>query len=832
MNIRLLGVFILALVLLSFQTIVFAQQSQSSPAEAFKLFFEKVYLHLDRSYYATGDDIWFKAYLVNAQSNAPINTSNNLYVELIDPSATIISRKVIRIDSAIGVGDFQLGDSIAAGTYRIRAYTNWMRNFGSHFVFEKEIQVTNIAEVNRNTYAAAKPPTSNKKVVSTAAAYKIQFLPESGSMVEDVPTIVAFKAEDANGHGVEASGMIVSEKGDTVARFKTSYLGMGSFAFSPKAGNSYKAFVQYKNNSFISATFPSALPNGYVMNVTSVDTSGFVVNISSNNATSQLHPTGVVNITARHAGKSYFKQQVTLKDGKATITIPANDFPAGIAYITLYDENNRPNCERLVYVEKANPLHVSLTTNKPAYKSKEQATVEVSVTDANNQPVKTSLSLAAVDESMDAPSSGNIETHLMLESDLQGKVENAWAYFEKNNSNRLQQLDLLLRTQGWRSFLWRQIADTSIRISYLPEPGISISGTVTKPFTNKPMEGMNITLFAPGAKGDKIYLTKTNANGKYYLDGLPLYGIQTVRLNVGDGIGKKPGAIKMDTMYSNPLPVASKPSYTIDTTATSYFAHEAAKRSSIFKNSQWYNILPRVTVTNKRTTDVLRDGSVITTFGYPEYDFNITAKDYTYQTLRDFIVQKVPGAMYDEELEGVEFLSNGKRVRPIIRVNKTEDVFGRLDYYSLSMEQVESVRVRHMVGSPSYTGNNGADNGDNGNGEATATLRPAGGIRDFFLINLVIKPGNADQQLSKMNVDVTGYYESRMFYAPNYAKDDSTREDKRITIHWEPFIKTNANGKALVTFYNADPKGKIKIDVQGITPNGVPIVAKTEYEVK
>ncbi|MDR1897458.1 MAG: hypothetical protein LBR10_11775, partial [Prevotellaceae bacterium] len=31
--------------------------------------FEKVYLHLDRHYYLSGDDIWFKAYLVDAQTN-------------------------------------------------------------------------------------------------------------------------------------------------------------------------------------------------------------------------------------------------------------------------------------------------------------------------------------------------------------------------------------------------------------------------------------------------------------------------------------------------------------------------------------------------------------------------------------------------------------------------------------------------------------------------------------------------------------------------------------------------------------------------------------------
>ena len=97
---------------------VFAQSNGS----AIKLFFEKVYLHIDRMYYAPGDDIWFKAYLVNAQSNYLFNTSNNIYVELINPVNKIISREVIRLDNGIGSGDFKLLDSIEGGNYVFLIY--------------------------------------------------------------------------------------------------------------------------------------------------------------------------------------------------------------------------------------------------------------------------------------------------------------------------------------------------------------------------------------------------------------------------------------------------------------------------------------------------------------------------------------------------------------------------------------------------------------------------------------------------------------------------------------------------------------------------------------
>jgi len=820
---RLLLFFCLLLLL----TQLSAQQPTANPSEGFKLFFEKVYLHLDRTYYSSGDDIWFKAYLVNGQTNRPLNTSNNLYVELVDPNASIVSRIVIRLDSAAGIGDFKLDDSVATGTYRVRAYTNWMRNFGNHFVFEKEIQVSNLPAAGGGNSSLAKTERKEQKEnrvkkAANASAYKVQFFPESGAMIEDVPTVVAFKAEDANGSGVDANGYIQTANGARIISFATTHAGMGSFAFTPRKNEQYKIMVQYRNNSFTEVPFPSVLPTGYVMNVSTADTANIVVNIRSNEATTKLLPSGIVNIAARHAGKSYFKQQAVLKNGAATLSIPTKDFPEGIAYITLYDEGMRPYCERLAYVEKKNDLLVSVSPDKQAYNSKEKASVAISLRDAEGRPVKADLSFAAVDDKMDKKRSGNIQSYLLLESDLPGKIENPEAYFDKSNGKRRDDLDLLLRAQGWRSFLWRQIADTNLRISYLPEAGVTVSGTVTKPWSKKGLQGMNVTLFAPDARGDKIYTTKTNQSGKYFLDGLPLFGVQSVKLNVGDAVGKTIGAIAMDSLYNKPLPVTLSPYEAVDTSAAmTAFTAEANKRWSIFRKT---NLLPGVTITTKQASIKLEDGTMTTSFGYPEYDFDVTAKDYQYQSLQDFLVQKVPGAMYDEDLDGVNFLSNGKRVRPTIRIDNREEIFGRLDYYHLPLQQVESIRVRHMVGSRPHTGYS--------TDEESFSTTISTGIKDYFLINLKIKPGAADQQLSKITTSVTGYYESRMFYAPNYSAEDATKQDERITIHWSPFVKIDENGKATINFYNADPKGKIRLTVQGLTNDGVPVVASAVYEVK
>ncbi|MDQ7947424.1 MAG: TonB-dependent receptor, partial [Pedobacter sp.] len=104
---------------------------------------EKVYLHLDKPYYAIGDDIWFKAYVTDRRTSLPSTISNILYVELINDRDSISRQIKIPMQSGITWGDFKLSDSLKEGNYRIRAYTQWMRNAGPAFFFDKTIKIGN-----------------------------------------------------------------------------------------------------------------------------------------------------------------------------------------------------------------------------------------------------------------------------------------------------------------------------------------------------------------------------------------------------------------------------------------------------------------------------------------------------------------------------------------------------------------------------------------------------------------------------------------------------------------------------------------------------------------
>jgi len=107
----------------------------------FAMLREKVYLHTDRDYYYSRESIWFKAYLGYSLPLLRDTLSRTLYVELISPEKKTIDSKVYRIEEGAAWGDFNLPDSIPPGQYYLRAYTNWMRNYGDSALFVKPVPV-------------------------------------------------------------------------------------------------------------------------------------------------------------------------------------------------------------------------------------------------------------------------------------------------------------------------------------------------------------------------------------------------------------------------------------------------------------------------------------------------------------------------------------------------------------------------------------------------------------------------------------------------------------------------------------------------------------------
>src|SRR5690606_3127768 len=108
--------------------------------------FEKVYLHFDKPYYAVNDTIWFKGYLLVDRRQLS-EYSKILYVDIFSEKDSLVQALKLPVINGAAFGNITLSPlNYKQGNYRIRAYTNWMRNFDADYFFNKTIPIGNAVE--------------------------------------------------------------------------------------------------------------------------------------------------------------------------------------------------------------------------------------------------------------------------------------------------------------------------------------------------------------------------------------------------------------------------------------------------------------------------------------------------------------------------------------------------------------------------------------------------------------------------------------------------------------------------------------------------------------
>jgi hypothetical protein len=100
-----------------------------------------------------------------------------------------------------------------------------------------------------------------------------------------------------------------------------------------------------------------------------------------------------------------------------------------------------------------------------------------------------------------------------------------------------------------------------------------------------------------------------------------------------------------------------------------------------------------------------------------------------------------------------------------------------------------------------------------------------------YLLFINLKDGYLTDNPGSIDTEIEGYYQARTFYEP-LPNAKLSMNDYRSTIHWQPDIKTDAAGKATVSFYNTLLPADVRVVVQGITDTGKPLVTATTYEVR
>lgn len=98
---------------------------------------KKVYLHFDNTGYFIGETIWFKAYVVRADTGKPTDLSGVLYVELLNAAGDVVERRKLEVEEGQARGDIRLDKLLTSGFYEVRAYARYMTNWGTGACFSR-----------------------------------------------------------------------------------------------------------------------------------------------------------------------------------------------------------------------------------------------------------------------------------------------------------------------------------------------------------------------------------------------------------------------------------------------------------------------------------------------------------------------------------------------------------------------------------------------------------------------------------------------------------------------------------------------------------------------
>jgi hypothetical protein len=300
----------------------------------------------------------------------------------------------------------------------------------------------------------------------------IEFFPEGGDFIADVPNRVYFQARTMLGKPAEVKGRIVDELGEVVVN-KIETLnddkepginqGMGLFTFTPEVGKSYRLKIDSPAGIEGKYELPKLVNEGVVLaipNVLSKDREPIEATVYSADRDRNL----LVGAYCR--GRLMDHQMLSAKKGKATKVTLRPSGPAGGVYrVTVFEEkigdaNRRqfvPKAERLIYRSAGEKLILNVTPDHKQYTPGEKVRLSLNALAETEKETPAVLLVSVVDKSVitmaDEKTARAMPTHFFLTTEVRKPEELEYTdILLGSHPKAAQALDLLLGTQGWRRF--------------------------------------------------------------------------------------------------------------------------------------------------------------------------------------------------------------------------------------------------------------------------------------------------------------------------------------------------------------------------------------------
>jgi hypothetical protein len=759
---------------------------------------EKIHVHFDKPAYNTGETIWFKAYLYTGI--APSNISRNFYAELVDPSGRIIQQKIVPIFEASASGSFDLPATINSPSVVFRAYTTWMLNFDTSFIYTKTFRI-----LNKNVAPGAVP--------AVAATRSLKLFPEGGELVEGLESVVAFKSTDFYGFPVDIKGTVKDNTGAVITSFESDHDGMGKFLLEPKPGATYYAEWQDEKKQARKTPFPPAKKTGVVLRlVPQENKEGFVVR-RSNDVPDNLKSLWVL---ASYNQQVVYKARLNLREtfmiGGA---IPLEGIPSGVLHITVFDAQWHALAERIAFINKEDYFFSTRVT--PVLKDTKKRgknVIEIEVPDT----LRSNLSIAVTDAAISKadPDADNIVSRLLLGGDLKGYVHNPYYYFLGTDETIRGHLDLVMLTHGWRRYKWEDLVAGRLPvIKYPRENYLSLSAELAGVTASQIPKNTELNVFLESKDSSRqIFSLGVDSSGRFREDGLIFFDTVKVfyafnnnkylasrgTMNFTNGTWKGGAALRPDSIWRIPIPVDSSL-----LSRGRLFAAEADKVKPDLEKK--VRTLEAVTVrarTRSRSEELDQNYTSGLFRGSDAVSFDLVNDPFATGALNIFqyLQGKVAGLQITTAGAGGMPSLSWRGGTPTLFLNEMQ-----MDASALQNIPVTDIAYVKVFRPPFF----GATGGGSGGAIAVYT-----------------KKGN-EQSANQQNSPglekgiLVGYAAPKEFYSPDYTRESPLHEvtDVRTTLYWAPYILTDAGNRRLtITFYNNDISTRLRVVLEGMNAEG------------
>lgn len=732
---------------------------------------EKIYLQTDRPYYAAGETIFFKGYILTALDTIE---SSVLFVELWDNQFSKLAAVSLPLTGGTAAGSISMPKNIQTARVFLRAYTD---ESGTQQIPDQWVKPV-LYEAPSDLAINAAQSREGQPV----------FYPEGGSLIYQALNHVAFRAPD------HFQGTIRNNKGEQIAAIRPDVNGLGFFSFTPVKGESYSCYWK-ENGKESERPLPLPVETGVAIHVTqTADSIFFDLDNGGTRDLRVLKPR--VQLIIGNEMAYVVELNMTLK-ARFSYFIPLHEFRTGIAELRVLDENDTVLARRPVFISRhsfdtGTRLEV---TNKDLGKRGENR-IRIQCADSTLRYVSVSIT--------DADYSAGANGYKFMETALQQ------AGTPVSAGNPLA-ADLYLLTAEPVN---KSIYNGKEYIKNRTTGGLQLSGTVKK--GKKILAGKNIIVGLRSAyTGKEVYMVTTDDQGRFVLDNLAVFGETLVHCRLPGNSEEElistftvqhPAENKDSAFFQAFKNTAALLPYSglqpvvpgLPTDDPLVFAEKIVTLEEVVLNTD-----PRQ-VSRKRVEELEKKYAEGTIFG--GYDASGESLDVLNDPragkaidLFTYIGTNMRSLRLGYSNGGKHLFYNGYSGNIPISIYYLDNARVERDIVEwITPDQIAYIKFVPRLG------------GEKGLPPAIAIFRKKPGEQGYW----------EKDRYQFLEQKIEGYPEAKEFTEPDYSKEGTKIEkDNRKTIVWRPYVPME-KGVAEIRFYNNDRTRKFRIVVEGIAADG------------